>query len=238
MDSLFEKPMNAPNGVPLARPEAGGKAPIDAALRCRLWWELLVGARVGSRMRKVLVTAVISALVALGCHSSKAPQVASALEGLPEYTPEEAAVFDDKLSAAIFGQRAEVEPSKDPNLNARVTHADWVGRARVSTISRETLAGKDGYTLGVSPDGQPVAGAHPAVDLELRVPRGSPSFTRLEMSRDALIGKRLVIFVRKYADRGEATNHWHGDVDDPSVLAAIEHQKSLDARGTRPQAKD
>jgi len=189
-------------------------------------------------MRMVLVTAVISALGALGCHSSKEPRVASVLEGLPEYTPEEAAVFDDKLSAAIFGLRAEVDPSKDPNMTDRVTHADWVGRARVSTISKETLAGKDGYTLGVSPDGQAVAGTHPAAALELRIPRGSPSFSRLETSRDSLIGKRLIIFVRKYSDRGEAANHWHGDADDPSVMAAIERHKSLDAQGSRAQIKD
>jgi hypothetical protein len=189
-------------------------------------------------MRKVLVTAVISALAALGCHSSKSPHVASVLEGLPEYTPEEAAVFDDRLSAAIFGLRAEVEPSKDPNMPTRVQRADWVGRARVSTISKETLAGKDGYTVGVSPDGQAVAGSQPAAALELRVPRGSPSYSRLESSRDMLIGKRLIIYVRKFADRGEATNHWHGDADDPRVMAAIEQQKALDAQGSRAQNKD
>jgi hypothetical protein len=204
----------------------------------KVWWAPLVGARVGSRMRKVLVVAVISALGALGCHSSKAPSVASVLEGLPEYTPEEATTFDDKLSAAIFGLKAEVDPAKDPNMAARVKHADSVARARVTTVSRETLADKDGYTLGVSPEGQPLAGNQPATNLELRVPRGGPSFSRLETSRDSLIGKRLIIFVRKYADRGEATNHWHGDADDPSVLAAIEHHRALDSQASRPQTKD
>jgi hypothetical protein len=189
-------------------------------------------------MRKVLVAAVISALGALGCHSSKEPRVASVLEGLPEYTPEEASVFDDRLSAAIFGMKPDVEPGKDPNMAARVGHADWVGRARVSTVSRDTLAGKDGYTLGVSPEGQAMAGGQPAAALELRVPRGSPSFTRLETSRDSLIGKRLIIFVRKYADRGEPTNHWHGDADDPGVVAVVERQKALDAQGASAQTKD
>jgi hypothetical protein len=189
-------------------------------------------------MRKVLVTAVISVLGALGCHSSKEPRVASVLEGLPEYTPEEAVVFDDKLSAAIFGLKAEVEPSKDPNLSPRLKRSDWVGKARISTISKETLAGKDGYTLGISPDGQTVAGVAPQAAIDLRVPRGSPSFTRLEASRDSLIGKHLVVFIRKFADRGEATNHWHGEADDPSVIAAIERQKALDAPGSAAQTKD
>lgn len=204
----------------------------------RVWWAPRVGARVASRMRKVLVAAVISALGAFGCHSSKEPRVASVLEGLPEYTPEEATAFDDKLSAAIFGMRPDVDPTKDPNTAARVSHADWVGKARVSTVSRDTLAGKDGYTLGVSPEGPALAGGQPAAGLELRVPRGSPSFQRLEASRDSLIGRRLILFVRKYADRGEPTHHWHGDADDPVVAAVIERQRALDAQGTGAQTKD
>lgn len=189
-------------------------------------------------MRLVLVAAVISALGGVACHSSNEPRVASVLAGLPEYTPEEAAVFDDVLSAAIFGLRPEVEPAKDPNLGARIKASDWVGRARISTISKETLAGKDGYTLAVSPEGQAFAGSQAGTPLELRVPRGSPAFSRLETSHDALIGKRLVLFVRKYADRGEATHHWHADADAPEVVSSIERQKALDAQRAQAETKD
>jgi hypothetical protein len=187
-------------------------------------------------MRLVLVAAVISALGGPACHSSNEPRVASVLAGLPEYTPEEATVFDDVLSAGIFGLRPEVDPAKDPNMAARVAHSDWVGRARISTISKETLAGKDGYTLAVSPEGQVIAGSQ-ATPLDLKIPRGSPAFSRLETSHDALIGKRIVLFVRKYADRGEATHHWHADADAADVMSSIERQKALDAQRTQ-EGKD
>jgi hypothetical protein len=190
-------------------------------------------------MRSVLAAVSIGALgVFVACHGSSEPRVASAIAGLPEYTPEEAAVFDDVLAPPVFGLRAEVAPEKDPNLAARVGHADWVGRARVSTVSREALAGKDGYTLGLSPEGAALAGSETATSVELRVPQGSPSYLRLETASSSLVGKRIILFVRKYADRGEPTSHWHGEADEDATTSAIAHQKALDAPGAAAHTKD
>lgn len=190
-------------------------------------------------MRELLVAVAISALGgSLGCRSSSEPRVASAIAGLPDYTPEEATVFDDVLSAGIFGTRPDAPPEKDSNFPLRVRRADWVGRARVSTVSKETLAGKDGYTLALSPDGPAIAGNPPSNPVELRVPRGSPAFLRLETTPDSVVGKRVILFLRRYADRGEPANHWHGEADDPSIVAAIEHQKAIDAQGGQAQTKD
>jgi hypothetical protein len=189
-------------------------------------------------MRIVLAAAIVSALAAPGCHSSNQPRVASALAGLPEYTPEEAIAFDDTLAANIFGLKNEVEPSKDPNMSARVNQADWVGHARIATISKETLAGKDGYTLAVSPDGPALAGAQDGSSVELKIPRGGPAYLRLETTPEKLIGKRIILFLRKYADRGEVANHWHGEADDASVVSAIERQKALDAQSAQAQNKN
>jgi len=190
-------------------------------------------------MRKLLVTLGISILgAAPGCRGSGEPRVASALTGLPEYTPEEAAAFDDVLAPTVFGLKADVDLDNDPHFATRVGHADWVARARISTVSKEELAGKDGYTLALSPEGTPFAGNQSATAVELRVPQGSPSYERLEVASSSLIGKRVVLFLRRYADRGEATNHWHGEADDEKVVALIRHQKALDAQGAEAQTKD
>lgn len=190
-------------------------------------------------MRKFLATLAISVLgTSYGCHGSTEPRVASALAGLPEYTPEEAAAFDDVLAPGIFGLKADLPPAKDPNFSPRVAHADWVGRARITTISKEALAGKDGYTLALSPEGTALAGRDTPAAVEVRVPQGSPSYLRLDTASETLVGRRIILFLRRYSDRGEATNHWHAEPDDESIAAAVDQQKALDAQGARAQTKD
>jgi hypothetical protein len=191
-------------------------------------------------MRGVLVAAAISAVGGLfGCRSSQEPLVASAIAGLPEYTPEESTVFDDVLAPTVFGSKPSGAPEEDPNFAVRVKYADWIGRARISTVSKEVLADKDRYSLALTPDGQGMAGALTAAGpLELRIPRGSPAFLKLEAAQDRLIGMHVILFLRRYADRGEPQNHWHGDADDPAVASAVEHQRALVANGPQAQQKD
>jgi hypothetical protein len=157
--------------------------------------------------------------------------------GLPEYTPEEAAVFDDAFGPTVFGVKTVVPASDDPKLGKWVGGADSVVHARVATITEEKLAGKTGYTVVLSVAEPPIAGRPAEPSVELRVVFGN-ALTRLEGTETALVGRRLVLFLRRYDDRGEPVLHFHGEPDDPTLVAAIDRAKTLDEVAGKHNTRD
>ena len=167
-----------------------------------------------------------------GCGS--APRSASALTGLPAYSPEESALFDDVLAPPIFGLPGNLGPAEDPKLADRARRADSIARVKVSTVTEESLAGVEGYTLQLTVEGGALSG-HPEDPVEIRVSRTSPAFSFLSSANEPLVGHRFLAFFRTYADRGEARLHFHGEKDDPAVRKAIAGAKGLDRAGTPGQ---
>jgi hypothetical protein len=180
-----------------------------------------------------LATALGSALPAC---SPAAPRAVSAVAGLPEYTPEEATVFADLLTSAVFGLPREVPAKHDSVLALCAARADGIVLVRIGTISEETLAGTRGYSLSLSVDPTPMSGSSLESPLELQIGQGNPSLARVQASSATLVGKRFILLFKRYADAGEPKLHWRGEPDDPAVRHAIENAKALDAASSKPQA--
>jgi hypothetical protein len=185
-------------------------------------------------MRRVILISALGASLGLGCGSS-APRAVSAVAGLPDYTPAEAAVFGDTLSSAVFGLPAEIPARDDTKLGERTRRADTIVRVRVSTISAESLAGVRGYSLSVVPEEKPLAGQTPEASIEIHIGPGNPSLSRVQTADAALIGRRFLLFAKRYSDDGEPRLHFHGEADTPEVRKAIENAKALDAVKDRVQ---
>jgi hypothetical protein len=191
--------------------------------------------RLGSAdaMRRVMFAGWV-ALAITACGGNE-PKVVSAIAGLPEYTPSEASLYGDEFTAAVFGLPKEIAPSQDPKLRERTDRADAIIPVRISTVTADSLAGVRAYTLGVVADGAPVVGSAPAGQLEIRLGPGNPSLTQVQLADTSLVGKRFLLFVRRYADAGEAVNHYHGEADAPDVRKAIESAQALDSLKNAPQ---
>jgi hypothetical protein len=178
-------------------------------------------------MRCVVV--LLAGILGLTSCGSPEPRTASAVVGLKEYTPEEAALFGDTLASGVFGLPDQSADAGDEKLAARVQHADTVVPVRISTVTRESLAGTHGFVLILTPTEAPLAGRPPEEPLELRIKLGGPALARVATVDTRLVGARMIVFLRKYAEAGEPALHFHGEADTPGVRNRLKSVKKLDA---------
>lgn len=164
--------------------------------------------------------------------SNAAPE--TPVEDLPPYTAEEAALFDDAVAPAAYGLSADLPPERDRLFYDRLHRADAVAFGRIATVTEESLAGKQGYSLAVVVE-RIQRGTLVNRALELRVPTGGRGLARMDLSSSALIGKRVLVFVRKFARGGEPEIHWHAEADDAATRRALQRSKPLDDNGQEEQ---
>jgi hypothetical protein len=166
-------------------------------------------------------------LAVAGCGGSQ-PRAASATEGLPEYTPEEAAVFGDDLSPSVFGLPTEIPIENDSRLVDWLHDADAIVRVRVATVTEEELAGKKGFSLSLSVEPETLKGRLAENPLEIRLGPYSPALSQVVTAGSRFVGRRFILFVKRYAHQGEPELHWHGEGDTPSFHRAVEGTNALD----------
>lgn len=159
----------------------------------------------------------------------------SATAGLPEYTPEEAAVFGDQLSASVFGLPTEIPIESDPRLGERFDKADAVIHVRVATVSEEELAGKMGFTLALAVEPNALKGGVSENPLEIQLRTGSPSLSQVQTAGTQFVGHRFVLFVKRYSNHGEPELHWHGEGDTPAFARALARTNALDEMRRKSQ---
>jgi hypothetical protein len=166
-------------------------------------------------------------LALAGCGGSQ-PRAASATEGLPEYSPEEAAIFGDDLSPSVFGLPTEIPIENDSRLFDWLHDADAIVKVRVATVSQEELAGKKGFALSLSVEPGTLKGRLDENPLEIQLGPGSPALSQVLTAGSQFVGRRFVLFVKRYARQGEPELHWHGEGDTPAFHQAIERTNALD----------
>ncbi len=167
-------------------------------------------------MRLVKICAATAFCFAVAC--AAAPPSAPRGSGLPEYTPEEAALFDDVLVPPLFGvDVGGADPRRDKKLLARARSADFVAPVRVSTIARDGAS----YRLTLELTERPLAGTIPVSAFDVLVTRGSSSYGLLDANRNSWVNTRLVLFGRRYSLGGEPVLHFRGEPDTPEVRTAV-----------------
>ena len=179
-------------------------------------------------MESPTVVVIAGLLLAAGtaCGPTRATQAAPAAAGLPPYTAGQAALFGDSFSKDFFGLERTVAPGDDAKLRARVREADSVLVARINTVTRDTDGAAVSYQLVLLP-AQTLAGSRPPSQVAVSVDAASPSFAYVQSADADLVGKTVIVFVKRYNQKGVVTLHWHVEADVPPVRQAVERAKLL-----------
>jgi hypothetical protein len=175
----------------------------------------------GSRWAAV---ALVAAALA-GCGPAREPKAARG-EQLPEFTAEEASLFDDSFSPAVFS--SEIAAELDDKLYLRVRRAETVVPAAIATVTEDR--GSDGehvFTLGLRPSGPPLAGAAWSEPVVVSVPPRSPSYPVLQGLGAQLVGTPVILFFRRYKGDGQVEVHWRAEPAREDVRQAVERARLL-----------
>jgi hypothetical protein len=161
----------------------------------------------------------------LGGPSCASPEPKSpAPEQLPSFSAEDATLFDDSFSAAVFS--TDARPDIDHKLYLRSRQAESVLPASIATVTEDR--GSDGehvYTLELRPTGPPLAGAVVTERVALTVSPASPSYGVLRNLGASLIGAPVILFFRRYKDDGLVSVHWRAEPDREEVRQAVERAR-------------
>lgn len=141
----------------------------------------------------------------LGCGGSR-QGLDIPLDELPEYTVEDARLFDDWLDPVAFGQ--DPAPQRRPRASVAdlTQHADHVLKVRLRTVTRATTGSEIRYLLTLEPLGA-LAGGTLRGELEVVVGMGSRSASLLRTLDTQALGAEFIIFLKSYRSNGQ--HRWH-----------------------------
>ncbi|MCA9640632.1 MAG: hypothetical protein H6718_33430 [Polyangiaceae bacterium] len=170
-----------------------------------------------------LLLAASLALVACGPALSEQPS------GLPPYTATSAGLFDDTLASEIFDMpSAEQTPAQQQRrLRGRVTEADLVVQVRVSTVTRDGTGENVRYNLSLTPVAAPLKGQVSGA-IEVEVGPTSPSFALVRSEDTRLVGRQLLLLLKRFDESGAVTNHFRGEAATPENADQIRKMMALD----------
>ncbi len=179
------------------------------------------------------VTRAVS--LVLGACGKPAPK-GPALPSRPHsaWTAEEAQLFDDGIDVGAIPP-GDAPPSRDEanedRIPARVDTADGVVIAKGVGVSSEPMGDRKRYRIELAQEGEPLAGASVPVPFTLSLEPDAPAYGTIRSQDAKLIGRKLVVFFKRYApdpeeDAVEAITHFHLSPASAAVLDAIKLHKA------------
>jgi hypothetical protein len=170
-----------------------------------------------------------------GCGPAAVPVAVPVTEGLPEYTGEEAAVFDDVIDLTVFGRAPSIRPHEDPKLAERVRTADSVLVTKIATVTSDRgQSTSPTYQLAFRPLAPALTGATPTELVVVNITPNSPSYQFVLLTDSGLIGRVVVLAFKRYKEAGGGVLHWHVAPDNQEVRAAIEQAKLVGTPAPKP----
>ena len=170
---------------------------------------------------------VVAFLGAPACGSATGPS--QSRQTFPPYAGTALQLFDDRIDPIAVGL-ADVadKPRTNPVLRARTQSAEAVARARVSTLSVDSIGGNPVYRLSLTFIDRPlVRRGFPADRIEIAVRPDSPAFGVVKWLDARLIGRTFIGFFHRFAGNDEPEVRFHLSADDPEVLAAVREASAL-----------
>lgn len=143
------------------------------------------------------------------------------LDELPEYTAEDARLFDDWLDPVAFGQDAPAQRRPRTSVADLTQQADHVLKVRLRTVTRATIGGETRYLLALEQLGT-LAGEPPRGELEVVVGLGSRSASLLRTLDTQALGTEFIIFLKSYRSNDQHRWHFSTRADQDSVRAEIQ----------------
>jgi hypothetical protein len=175
----------------------------------------------------VVFASVFAPLLALnGCGGASGratPKAAQNPQNFPVYTGTATQLFDDRIDPKAVGLADAAEnPRFDATLKARTRTAEVVGRARVSTVSVDTVGGRPVYRLRFTFPEQPiVARDFDGGPIDVAVTDDSPAFGIVKWLDTNLIGHSFMAFFHRFHGGPGPEVRFHLSPDDPQVNSAV-----------------
>ncbi len=176
-----------------------------------------------------LLVAALAVSIAHGAACSP-PKPASTGPSRPhsEWVGEQAQLLDDGIDVGAVPAN-DAQPARDEASEAlipqRMAASDAVGIYKVVAVSTEPVGDKKRYRLELVLV-EPLFRKPSEVALVLKVEPLGLAYGTVRATDTRLIGRRLVVFFRRYAadDGGEPITHYHLSPTTKSVLEAISTQ--------------
>jgi hypothetical protein len=143
-------------------------------------------------------------------------------EQLGDYGAQMRVLFDDELGGVnLAGSLLPPTPESNKLLSRRILEANVVVACQIQTIT-EGSAGNTTYAkIEFRGAGQQLSyEGHeecPAISISAQ----TYSFLLIHHSSSALIGKSIVLFLRKFNEWGREALHWHGEPDGAQIRAEV-----------------
>lgn len=135
-----------------------------------------------------------------------------------EYGAQMRGLFDDDLGAiSLEGYASSLATESRTLLSRRILEADSVVLCQVQTITEGSAGGETNAKLEFRGLGQSLANPGQEECPAISVSRQSYSYLLIHHSSNLLIGRTIVLFLRKFDDGGQQTLHWHGEPDGPRI---------------------
>jgi hypothetical protein len=171
----------------------------------------------------IRINVALLALALAACTPTPSGPTTSAGPYLAPYAGQETQLFDDTFAPEAFG----AFPDQSEPLAARARAAEGVVPVRVRTVTRDTSTESESYIVDVVPSGPALKGPNPTTSLTLTVPASSASFPLVRASEAGLVGSGLLLFYKRFQDRGAVVLHWRAELDTPRVRKAVEEATLL-----------
>lgn len=157
-------------------------------------------------------------LLGMACGSTAPADIP--VDRLPPYTAEAAELFDDSLTPEIFGVEQRNDVTEEEVFSDLVKAADHIARVRLTTVARSRAGRRTRYLIVLQPL-DVIAGPEPESPLEVSVGLASPSTGLLRALDTEAVGKKFIVFLKRYRANGEPVWHFRGITDTADALAAI-----------------
>ncbi|MEO7095416.1 MAG: hypothetical protein ABI175_19325 [Polyangiales bacterium] len=144
------------------------------------------------------------------------------------WSGEDADLFDDGIdigAVSATGGTGGTTPddSNDLKITSRVYAGDGVVLAKVIGVSSEPVGEKNRYRLEFLVEGEALAGAKTESPFNLKIEPTSPAFGSVRSQDAQLIGKKFVVFFKRYAseDGDEPVTHFHLSPGNEHILSQV-----------------
>jgi hypothetical protein len=160
----------------------------------------------------------LAVLLALGSACAPKRDATAPPGGFPEYTAEQAHLFDDTFAAAAFGVTAVASLQQQRDLEERAASAESATIMKVATVSQ--LGTGAGYEIGLRPLAAIAGPAEPA-PVTLSLTSENPSWVFLSGVGMSWVGTELVFLAKRYQGPDGPVLRFHAEPKTPVVLATV-----------------
>ena len=131
-----------------------------------------------------------------------------------EYNSQMRGLFDDQIGGiSLESYATPVAPESNTLLSRRILEADSIVLCQIRTITEGSGGGETTSKLEFRGAGQSLANLGQEECPVISVSRQSYSYLLIHHSSDSLIGRTIVLFLRKFDEMGQVTFHWHVEPD-------------------------